>query len=262
MHTLLHWAFAASLLGASVATSVAHAGQAPAPAPAPEQAAPPGRLDPERLAASLAGTYSSSLASAGVVSIRVAAPGILVLKTGDFWSVGYFDGEEFGGVERTQRGPIARTPSGAMAWVRMTVLPDGRLEVTRWTGPADGDATREVWSRSANPSAPAPPAAQDDCGQRPFGAYVYVETLPQAVTRVPPDYPDVARRHGVQGTVVVQVLVNCEGRVVDTKVVSSIPDLDAAAVAAARQWVFTPGLGAPGKPVSVWVAVPMKFTLH
>jgi TonB family protein len=37
--------------------------------------------------------------------------------------------------------------------------------------------------------------------------------------------------------------------------------LDAAAVAAVRQWVFKPALS-NNKPVAVWVAVPVRFTLH
>jgi len=49
--------------------------------------------------------------------------------------------------------------------------------------------------------------------------------------------------------------------VVDTKVVKSIPMLDAAAVACVRQWIFKPALS-KGQPVSVWVAVPVKFSLH
>jgi len=94
-----------------------------------------------------------------------------------------------------------------------------------------------------------------------FGEYVYVEELPEAVTRVPPSYPDIAREAGVDGTVMVQALVGKDGHVKDTKVVKSIPMLDAAALAAVRQWVFKPALS-NNKPVAVWVAVPVKFSLH
>ena len=93
------------------------------------------------------------------------------------------------------------------------------------------------------------------------GDYVYVEELPEAITRVPPSYPDAARQEKVQGTVMLQVLVGKDGRVHDAKVVKSIGPLDDAAIAAARQWVFKPALS-KGQPVAVWVAVPMKFTLH
>jgi protein TonB len=94
-----------------------------------------------------------------------------------------------------------------------------------------------------------------------FGEYVYVEELPEAITRVAPQYPDLAREAGVDGTVMVQALVGKDGRVRDTRVVKSIPMLDAAAVTAVKQWVFKPALS-NNKPVAVWVAVPVKFSLH
>ncbi len=94
-----------------------------------------------------------------------------------------------------------------------------------------------------------------------FGEYVYVEELPEAITKVAPQYPDLAREASVDGTVMVQALVGKDGKVKDTRVVKSIPMLDAAAIAAVRQWVFKPALS-NNKPVAVWVAVPVKFTLH
>lgn len=104
----------------------------------------------------------------------------------------------------------------------------------------------------------APPSGDD---LPKFGDYVFVEELPEAVTRVPPSYPDLAREAGVDGTVLVQALVGKDGRVRDVRVVKSIPMLDDAARAAVRQWVFKPALS-NNKPVAVWVAVPVKFSLH
>ena len=40
-----------------------------------------------------------------------------------------------------------------------------------------------------------------------------------------------------------------------------VPMLNEAALAAARQWVFTPGL-ANGRPVACWSAIPFRFRLH
>jgi protein TonB len=104
----------------------------------------------------------------------------------------------------------------------------------------------------------APP--EEDALPR-FGDYVYVEELPEVVTRVQPVYPDLARDAGVDGTVQVQALVGKDGRVKDVKVTKSIQMLDAAAIAAVRQWVFKPALS-NNKPVAVWIAVPVRFTLN
>lgn len=103
------------------------------------------------------------------------------------------------------------------------------------------------------------PPSEDELPK--LGDYVYVEELPEAVTKVAPDYPDLARSANVDGTVLVQALVGKDGRVKDAKVVKSIAMLDAAAVAAVRQWVFKPALS-NNKPVAVWVAVPVRFTLN
>jgi protein TonB len=94
-----------------------------------------------------------------------------------------------------------------------------------------------------------------------FGEFVYVEELPEAITRVPPEYPEIARASGMEGTVMLQALVGKDGKVKDVRVVKSIPVLDDAAVKAVKGWVFKPALS-NNKPVAVWVAVPVRFTLH
>jgi protein TonB len=104
----------------------------------------------------------------------------------------------------------------------------------------------------------APP---DDDALPKFGDYVYVEELPEAITKVQPIYPDMAREANVDGTVLVQALVGKDGRVKDVKVVKGLPMLDASAVTAVKQWIFKPALS-NNKPVAVWVAVPVRFSLH
>lgn len=103
------------------------------------------------------------------------------------------------------------------------------------------------------------PPSEDELPK--FGDYVYVEELPEAITKVQPVYPDIAREAGVDGQVVVQALVGKDGRVKDTRVVKSVEMLDAAAVAAVKQYVFKPALS-NNKPVAVWVAIPIRFTLN
>jgi TonB family protein len=102
--------------------------------------------------------------------------------------------------------------------------------------------------RSPAVAAPAP------CGMK-------VDRLPVAGARIPPVYPEEARRSDVSGTVWIQALVDRSGQVLETNVTESIPVLDQAAVSAVEQWRFQPAM-AEGVPVSVWVAIPVKFTLH
>src|SRR5262245_49816602 len=105
----------------------------------------------------------------------------------------------------------------------------------------------------APPAAPAPPKEEGPLPK--INDYVYVEELPEAITKVQPEYPAGVT---VEGTVLVQALVGTDGRIKDTKIVKSVESLDEAAVAAVRQWVFKPAMAA-GKPVAVWVAIPVKF---
>jgi protein TonB len=90
---------------------------------------------------------------------------------------------------------------------------------------------------------------------------VYVEELPEAIKKVNPEYPDIARQSSMEGTVIVKALVGKDGHVLNTQVVKSVPVLDDAATAAVKQWVFKPALS-NNKPVAVWVAVPVKFSLN
>ena len=93
------------------------------------------------------------------------------------------------------------------------------------------------------------------------GYYTYLDELPEALVRAYPTYPDSAREAGIQGTVVVQALVCACGGIERVEMASSIPGLDGAAMDAVRQWLFSPGL-VNGEPQAVWVAIPVKFTLH
>ena len=95
------------------------------------------------------------------------------------------------------------------------------------------------------------------------GEWVYVEELPAPIREVKPGYPEIARQAGVEGTVQVHVLVGTDGRVRDAVLSKTIqvPMLNDVALAAARQWVFTPGL-ANGKPVACWTAIPFWFRLY
>jgi protein TonB len=83
---------------------------------------------------------------------------------------------------------------------------------------------------------------------------------PRKVKNVAPVYPELAARGKVEGVVLLEVSIRPDGRVDDVRVLRSIPLLDAAAVQAARQWIFTPTL-LGGVPVSVTMTVSVRFNL-
>ena len=90
--------------------------------------------------------------------------------------------------------------------------------------------------------------------------YVAVEELPQLVVPPAPAYPKIAQDAGVEGTVLLLVLVGKDGQVKEVRVSKSIPMLDEAAMVAAKKASFKPALQ-NNKPVAVWVALPIKFFL-
>jgi protein TonB len=85
-------------------------------------------------------------------------------------------------------------------------------------------------------------------------------TPPEAATRTPYDYPQRARDAKVDGTVVVSVLVCEHGRVRQTRIIQSVPMLDAEAEACVREWTFRAAIN-NGTAVPCWVNVPIRFTL-
>ncbi|MGQ9664160.1 MAG: energy transducer TonB [bacterium] len=73
-------------------------------------------------------------------------------------------------------------------------------------------------------------------------------------------YPDVARQMGLEGRVVLAVLINENGTVDQVRIskTSSSPILDSAATETARTFVFSPALMGD-RPVKIWVKLPVEF---
>jgi len=79
---------------------------------------------------------------------------------------------------------------------------------------------------------------------------------------VRPTYPATARGLGIEGTTLLRVLVQDDGRIGEVRVQESAGhgDLDRAAADAVRQWRFDPARKG-GRAVAVWVLVPVEFRL-
>ena len=83
---------------------------------------------------------------------------------------------------------------------------------------------------------------------------------PAKIKDVRPHYPPEAQQARIQGVVIVEVLIDENGKVKDARVLRSIPMLDAAAVDAVRQWEFTPTL-LNGQGVQVIMTATVQFSL-
>jgi len=84
---------------------------------------------------------------------------------------------------------------------------------------------------------------------------------PQKVKHVPPRYPAEARKERIQGTVILETLIDKQGRVGDIHVLRSVPGLDEAAMEAVRQWEYTPTL-LDGVAVDVIMTVTVNYALQ
>jgi len=99
--------------------------------------------------------------------------------------------------------------------------------------------------------------ALDDAGPVRVGGPI---NPPTQVRDVRPAYPPSAIQARVQGVVGLELTIAPDGSVIDAEVIRSIPLLDAAAIAAARQWQYTPTL-VNGEPIPVRMIVPVQFKL-
>jgi TonB family protein len=83
---------------------------------------------------------------------------------------------------------------------------------------------------------------------------------PTLLKKVNPIYPDDAMAAGIQGVVVLDIVIGENGSVIQAEVMRSIPELDQAALDAVGQWIYEPTL-LNGEPVEVEMAVTVNFTL-
>lgn len=75
------------------------------------------------------------------------------------------------------------------------------------------------------------------------------------------EYPEIARKAGVEGLVIIRAAVDKNGNVIKTQVLKGIgAGCDEAAAAAVAKAKFKPGMQR-GIPVKVWVALPIRFRL-
>ncbi|MFT4979086.1 MAG: protein TonB [Myxococcota bacterium] len=90
-----------------------------------------------------------------------------------------------------------------------------------------------------------------------------VDDLPTPIDQVAPEVPARARAKGIEGLVVVSLLIGVDGRVQDVRVTESRPPgvFDDAVRAAVRQWRFEPAMY-QGQPVPLRIDYPFRFQFN
>lgn len=83
---------------------------------------------------------------------------------------------------------------------------------------------------------------------------------PKRTKFVAPAYPPEAQMRGLRGIVILELIIDEQGRVATADVVRSVPPFDEAALSAVRQWEYEI-TQVDGRPVRVRVTVPITFAL-
>ena len=150
--------------------------------------------------------------------------------------------------------------------VRMEELPDQLQDIVEpppmakpklpVAAESDEEAVETIEKTDFNPFAKEPPAPEIETPD-----FVPYDTPPEPKYWFKPKYPDIARQAGIEGMVILKLLVDTDGSVLQVQVLKSLhPALDQAAADAAKSWQFAPAKQRD-KPVRVWVSFPVNFIL-
>jgi protein TonB len=122
----------------------------------------------------------------------------------------------------------------------------------------DPEAAETIDPTIFEPGDPLPPPPEEPGGTRVF---MYFEMPPQLVRPAMPEYPELARKAGVEGIVAVHVTVDATGRVIDAWIADSEAEiLNKPAIKAAYEYVFEPALQ-NDIPVKATISLRFRFSL-
>ncbi len=166
--------------------------------------------------------------------------------------------------QHAARGPASVDPTGpsvapieAPAGVAHEAAPTCTdCTTTDAIGVERGVGSSEIFGRADPiPAAPPPPAPQTPIHLRSG------MQAPRKMRHVDPVYPRVAQAAHIEGTVILEAVIDVNGAVTSVRVLRSIPLLDQAAVDAVRAWTFTPTLlNGVAVPVALTVTVRFEMT--
>jgi len=162
--------------------------------------------------------------------------------------------------------PILTSPQSVpaeIANVDEPPKPDFGLYTVNGAGsgaPGFGNQLIEVTAPAIARPSPPPPPPPPIVNARPVrqGGNVQAANL---INEVKPVYPPLARITRIQGVVILEAVINKEGRIDSLRVVSGHPILTQAAMDAVKQWKYRPTI-LNGEAVDVITTVTVTFTLQ
>jgi protein TonB len=163
---------------------------------------------------------------------------------------------------------IAQVPAiPSVAMEQPTIVPE-RMPLPPVPPPHPPAPRRAVAAATPQPVPPPPtteaaqPAPQAQPAVAAAGPSVPARPVTGMASDRPPVYPEIARRRGEQGRVLLRVNVSADGRPIEVDVAqtSGYPTLDEAAQSAVRHWRFVPAMQA-GAPIEAVADVPVRFRL-
>ena len=184
-----------------------------------------------------------------------------------------------GGIPRPTPVPQPRPVPPAPETVRQ---PDLENMPERAPEPATPESTQESTVPGTDPAAPPGPGHPDgdpeshnEVGdlhgtREPVSptfesgpVYLTPEmSRPVALQPIQPRYTEPARRAGVQGTVIIEAIIDETGRATNVRVIRGLPmGLDRAAMEAIQQVTFKPAMRG-GRPIKVYFNLTVNFTIQ
>jgi protein TonB len=201
-------------------------------------------------------------AAGGVIGGRRGAPSS-VAPPGDAFVKAAIDAVRQWQYDPPANGPIAFDVSFSFApGSEPQMVSHGGPGAFRFNSQSGSVAAVAGGARGAVPSPPPPPPPPPPIPAGLENAIRIGGNMkpPQKVKHVDAEYPAIAQSARVQGVVIVEAIIDRDGRVGYARILRSIPLLDQAALAAVKQWEFTP-THLNGAPVPVIMTATVNFSL-
>lgn len=147
----------------------------------------------------------------------------------------------------------------ARSWEGMNVKVRGKIQAYKGKGKPEIIVERQ--EQVTVDSSTTPTDSGSVLGGTDTGPEMDYESPPRPIKITRPQYPQGAFDKKIEGTVLVEIMIDSSGRVVRARVLQSVPMLDAAAIQTVYQWIFQPAVK-HGRPVATIAQAPVSFRIY